>query len=107
MESCNRGGLSCNRAGQSRGCGALSCNRALEVAELNGPVDVRGVTVHPGDVLVADRDGVAVIPVDLVERVVDHCERGQRDEQALIALIDRADGLEDLVARTAGGATPT
>lgn len=63
--------------------------------------------VHPGDVVVADRDGVAVIPVDVVEQVIEHCERGLRDEREMIAIIDAADGLEDLVARTAGGAGPT
>lgn len=79
----------------------------LEVAELNGPVDLHGVPVRPGDVVVADRDGVAVIPIDAVEQVVEFCERGHRDEEKLIALIDTADGLEDLLALTAGGATPT
>lgn len=79
----------------------------LEVAELNGPVDLLGVPVHPGDVVVADRDGVAVIPVDVVEQIIEHCERGLRDERELIEIIDAADGLEDLVARTAGGAGPT
>lgn len=79
----------------------------LEVADLNGPVDLLGVPVHPGDVVVADRDGVAVIPVDVVEQVIEHCERGLRDEREMIAIIDAADGLEDLVARTAGGAGPT
>lgn len=91
----------------SAGTSPQAARYRLEVAELNGPVDLCGVPVHPGDVVVADRDGVAVIPVDVVEQVVEHCECGHREERSLIALIDRADGLEDLVARTAGGATPT
>lgn len=79
----------------------------LEVAELNGPVELHGVPVRPGDVVVADRDGIAVIPVDVVGQVVEFCERGHRDEEQLIALIDSADDLADLVARTTGGHAPT
>lgn len=79
----------------------------MEVAELNGPVNLGGVTVRPGDVVVADRDGVAVIPVAVVDRVVDFCERAHRDEEGLVTLIDTADTLESLVARTSGGSTPT
>ena len=91
----------------SAGTSPQAARYRLEVAELNGPADLCGVPVHPGDVVVADRDGVAVIPVDLVEQVVDLCERGLRDERELIEVIDAADGFEDLVARTAKGATPT
>ena len=78
----------------------------LEVAELNGPVDLAGVTVRPGDVVAADRDGVAVIPFAAVAEVVSFCERAQREEERLIAVIDAAETLEDLVAHTAGGSTP-
>lgn len=83
-----------------------SARYLLEVAELNGPVDLAGVTVRPGDVVAADRDGIAVIPLPAVDEVVAFCERAQRDEERLVAVIDAAEDLEDLVARTAGGSTP-
>ena len=91
----------------STGTSPESARYRLEVAELNGPVELCGVPVRPGDVVVADRDGVAVIPLDVVEKVVEFCERGHRDEERLIAVIDDAADLPDLVARTAGGNTPT
>ncbi|MCD2264331.1 RraA family protein [Dietzia aurantiaca] len=78
----------------------------LEVAELNGPVDLAGVTVRPGDVVAADRDGVAVIPFAAVAEVVGFCERAHREEERFVAVIDAAETLEDLVAHTAGGSTP-
>lgn len=43
-----------------------------------------GATVQPGDVLVGDRDGVVVIPPELVEEVVD-AALAQEDEDAWIA----------------------
>lgn len=90
----------------SRGRDPRAARYRCEVAELNGPVDLAGLTVHPGDVVVADRDGVAVIPFDVVPEVVAACERADRAEQRLIAVIDAADDLADLVTRTAGGPAP-
>lgn len=46
---------------------------------LNGPVICGGVIVNPGDVVIGDGDGVAVIPQDQLERVVIEAEaRSQR-----------------------------
>jgi regulator of RNase E activity RraA len=44
---------------------------ALHPVALNGPVGCAGVAVYPGDVLVGDQDGVAVIPAHLAEEVAD------------------------------------
>jgi 4-hydroxy-4-methyl-2-oxoglutarate aldolase len=38
--------------------------------ELNVPVTVGGATINPGDVLVLDADGVAVVPADRVQGVL-------------------------------------
>lgn len=90
----------------SRGARPQSARYRLEVAELNGPVDLAEATVRPGDVVVADDDGIAVIPFALVEQVVQWCEQGVRDEERLIAVIDAAADLSVLVSRTAGPGTP-
>jgi regulator of RNase E activity RraA len=37
----------------------------------NGPVELRGVAIRPGDLVVADADGVVVVPRDRLDAVVD------------------------------------
>jgi regulator of RNase E activity RraA len=39
----------------------------LDAIEINGPVEIAGVQVVPGDVIIADRSGVAVVPRDHFE----------------------------------------
>ena len=38
------------------------------------PVDIGGVTIRTGDYLLGDRDGVVIIPAELVEEVVTKTE---------------------------------
>jgi 4-hydroxy-4-methyl-2-oxoglutarate aldolase len=40
------------------------------VGELDGPVEVGGITINPGDAVVLDVDGVAVVPAARVDEVV-------------------------------------
>lgn len=44
---------------------------AMHPVALNEPIGCAGVAVYPGDVLVGDRDGVVVIPQDLVDEVAE------------------------------------
>lgn len=44
---------------------------ALHPAALNEPVGCAGVAIYPGDILVGDSDGVAVIPQHLAREVAD------------------------------------
>lgn len=69
-----------------------------ETVQMNGPVSLCGHLVNPGDYVVADLDGVCVIPFFDVPRVVDFCENAHRSEIAFIERIDAAATLEELVA---------
>ncbi|WP_167139302.1 methyltransferase [Diaminobutyricimonas sp. TR449] len=51
------------------------------------PVAVGGVVVSPGDLVVGDDDGVAVIPFAEVPNVLDLAERKNRDEAEIRAAI--------------------
>lgn len=48
----------------------------------NVPVSVGGVTVHPGDVVVADGDGVIVVPRQVALEVAEHAHAEHRRDKA-------------------------
>lgn len=52
------------------------------IVELNGPVNCGGVEVMPGDLIVADADGVVVIAPEDIERLLPACEQIQAAEDA-------------------------
>lgn len=55
------------------------------IADLNRPIDCMGVAVLPGDILVGDENGVAVIPRALGEIVAEAAEQKERLERFLLA----------------------
>ena len=54
---------------------------ALHPVELNAPVGCAGVAVYPGDIIVGDREGVVVIPQNLVEEVANEALAATEYEQ--------------------------
>jgi len=65
-------------------------------------VTVRGtlggtVTVQPGDVVVADVNGVVVVPADVAEVIVSACEAHQAKEQAIRDRIEAGESVEALL----------
>ena len=55
------------------------------VTDLQRPVDCMGVTVCPGDVLVGDANGVAVIPAAMAEEIAAAAQEKERLERFLLA----------------------
>ena len=52
------------------------------IVELNVPVNCGGIEIMPGDVIVADADGVVVIAPEDIERLLPACEQIQAAEDA-------------------------
>ena len=50
---------------------------------MNEPIEFAGVTVHPGDVVLADRNGVVFVPAAELGRVVTLAERIAARESAM------------------------
>lgn len=61
--------------------------------EINVPVSIGGMVVHPGDYIVGDGDGVLAIPRDVIEDVLRAAEAQNAREQATLKAI--ADGSVD------------
>jgi 4-hydroxy-4-methyl-2-oxoglutarate aldolase len=59
--------------------------RGVIAVVVNGPVQCGGVTVHPGDVLVGDDDGVVVIRPDQVEGLAERCAARVANEEKILA----------------------
>ncbi|MBF8184335.1 RraA family protein [Nonomuraea sp. K274] len=66
---------------------------------LNQPVVLGEVTVHPGDLVVADRDGVVVIPRALVEDVLRTALEIEEREKEQTRLIIASGSLRDGLAK--------
>ena len=60
--------------------GALIGKYAKPIA-CNTPVVCDGVEVNPGDILVADNDGIVVIPIDVLPKIVEMVEETEKKEE--------------------------
>ena len=83
----------------SRGAHARDCLGRSMVRATDVPIEVGGVAVAPGDIVVADIDGVAFFGADLLGELLSACEEKARAEQALMAAVGAGGSLRDAVAR--------
>jgi regulator of RNase E activity RraA len=65
------------------GHSALDSNGRVDISDWDVPVVCGGVTVHPGDVIVADYEGVVRIPPEHLDEVLDIAEADFETEQAV------------------------
>jgi regulator of RNase E activity RraA len=57
--------------------------------EFDVPVEIAGMPVHPGDVLIGDNDGVIALPPDRLVAILEEAEAILREEAAIFDQIDR------------------
>jgi 4-hydroxy-4-methyl-2-oxoglutarate aldolase len=58
---------------------------------LGVPVELAGVTVHPGDLVCADADGIVVVPATEAEAVLGAARELEQRERELVAAIERGE----------------
>lgn len=68
----------------------------LETVEINAPVQLHGVGVRPGDIIVADDTGICVIPRDRAEEIVGLAEGQHALEAARIQAVGSGAHIADL-----------
>jgi regulator of RNase E activity RraA len=66
-------------------------------ADSNVPVICDGVTVHPGDIIVADADGVAVVPRAAADRTLALAQQLDYKEHSMYAIIEKAKSIVEAV----------
>jgi 4-hydroxy-4-methyl-2-oxoglutarate aldolase len=74
----------------------------LETVEINGPIEIGGVRVAPGDLVVADDTGVCFIPRDLVLEVLDAAEQKAKAEAIRCKAIENGIPVPDISRATYG-----
>jgi len=59
----------------ARGVSAITTKALATDGEINTPVQVGGVPVNPGDLLVADVNGILVLPQELASKIIEAREK--------------------------------
>jgi regulator of RNase E activity RraA len=67
--------------------------------EINGIVNIMGVSVTPGDLVVADETGVCFVPHDLILEVLELCEAADAKEAEWVKRLDEGMSIPDLVQK--------
>ncbi len=68
--------------------------------EINYPVSVGSIVVHPGDIVVADLNGIVVVPRDTIDEIVMRLQRRAEAESDYTDAVARGDFDNDWVDQT-------
>jgi regulator of RNase E activity RraA len=86
--------------------GVAPSHGTFNVLDVGVPVTVDGVRIAPGDLVHADANGVATVPLDIADRVYAQCRKVHEQERALREYITgHTFTLEGLRERVLGRAT--
>lgn len=72
----------------------------IQTVEINGPIHICGVPVRPGDIVVADDDGVCFVPRDQAQRVLRRATEIRDGEQRRYNDIRAGIDVPDLAQKT-------
>ncbi|MFB6611150.1 RraA family protein [Agromyces sp. NPDC056379] len=97
----------------ARGTSMLTTKlQGIDAGGVNVPVTCGGAVVRPGDVVLADANGVLVVPIEVIEALVDLALEDDAEEPALIeelragAPLGSLTGASDTVAGLLASTTP-
>ncbi len=79
--------------------GTICAHGYCHIPSIQIAVHVGGVTVHPGDLLHGDCNGVTTIPLDIASAVADACEEFMRAEAVVLQYLQAGDVTVDGVSQ--------
>lgn len=68
----------------SRGLAIGACTKG-RIGALHVPISLGGITVHPGDIVVGDSDGLVIVAKDRADEVYAHAVRRRDREKSILA----------------------
>ena len=68
----------------------------MEAIEINVPITIQGIRVHPGDLIVADDSGVVVVPFEKIEVVLEKTKEAAEKEKKITGLIESGASIEEM-----------
>jgi 4-hydroxy-4-methyl-2-oxoglutarate aldolase len=80
----------------SRGITPITGKFRFEALEVNGAVVCGGVSVSPGDLVVADDTGVVIVPQKIIGEVVRRAIEASKKEKRLIEAIEEGSSMEEI-----------
>ncbi|KAF8578023.1 RraA-like protein, partial [Ramaria rubella] len=81
--------------GQSPFTRPSEINVPLTIHPQPGNSDFPPLSVHPGDIIVADRDGVVCVPASLVDEAVEFATKGQKIDAKCMEDIQAGKGIKE------------
>jgi 4-hydroxy-4-methyl-2-oxoglutarate aldolase len=84
----------------ARGVTPLTARTRQVEVSCGEPVIVEGVTVAPGDLVVADGSGVVVVPADAVDEVLDAADEIARQEAQMVARLQAGEPATAVLGRS-------
>lgn len=64
--------------------GTICSHGYCHIPQINVPVTVGGIAIHPGDLLHGDVNGVSTIPIEIASEIPDACAELMRAEQVVL-----------------------
>ncbi|KAF7720925.1 hypothetical protein EC973_005771 [Apophysomyces ossiformis] len=71
-------------------------------SELQVPVTLETITVNPGDIMVADLDGVICVPQELIHDVITSCEKYTAIDNQCMEALKQGHGIKETFAKYRG-----